>query len=56
MSSENRYVVSNIKEVDSALKAVEKRYGTAGLKKALEENPRAILSDIDTEQLEPFLS
>ena len=39
-----------------ALKAVEKRYGTAGLKKALEENPQAILSDIDTEQLEPFLS
>lgn len=37
------------------LKAIKKRYGTASLKKALEDNPRAILSDIDTDDLEPFL-
>ena len=42
--------------IQDALKVVEKRYGKAGLKNALEENPRAILSNIELEDLDSFVS
>ncbi len=43
------------KWVVDGLKAVKKRYGSAGLHKALEENPRAIVSDADGDDLDPFI-